>query len=256
MNDKEYNELEGIRRSDLWIMNKTPAHFIYHMNNPEPKTDSLIFGSAIHKFLLEPRSFESEYAVLPENIDRRTKEGKEAYLEFVKQSKGKEVITLQTFKQIVDMTMELHNDALVNSLLNEAEKEKAFTWVDADTKEECKIKADAISTYEDMPVLIDYKTTQSCENGAFERSAKKYGYDFQAGMYCEGVEVNTMQKHGFIFIAQEKNPPYLHRIYICSPEFIQMGKDKYHELLRFYHNCKIKNEWLGYAPTELLEEYY
>ena len=31
----EYEKMEGIRRSDLWYMNKTPAHFKYHMDNPK-----------------------------------------------------------------------------------------------------------------------------------------------------------------------------------------------------------------------------
>ena len=35
MNDLEYNSLPGIRRSDLWKMKQTPAHFKYAIENPE-----------------------------------------------------------------------------------------------------------------------------------------------------------------------------------------------------------------------------
>lgn len=256
MNDKEYNELEGIRRSDLWIMNKTPAHFKYNLDHPQEKTEALIFGSAIHKYLLEPLDFENEYAVIPARIDRRTKLGKEAYQEFMEENAGKELISLDTFKVIAYMVNKLNNDQDVKKLLNNATKEQVFTWIDPATNEKCKVKADAITEIEGMPYIIDYKTTQSCEDGHFERTARKYGYDFQAGMYCEGIEANTLEKHGFIFIAQEKTPPYLHRIYICSQEFIDKGKDKYHELLGYYHNCKTKDTWPGYSITDLLEEIY
>lgn len=255
MNDREYNALEGIRRSDLWVINKTPAHFKYNLTHPQEKTEALLFGSAIHKLLLEPMEFTDEYAVLPD-LDRRTTEGKLKYAEFIEQNKDKEIISLTAIAQINDMVRVLQNDELVSKLLYGSKKEQVYTWVDPKTGEPCKIKADAVTTYEGKPVLIDYKTTQSCEVGAFERSAKKYGYDFQAGMYCAGVEANTMERYGFIFIAQEKTPPYLHRVYFCSPEFIEAGKAKFIELLSLYHNCKVKDEWLGYEPTDLLGEYY
>ena len=45
--------------------------------------------------------------------------------------------------------------------------------------------------------IVDYKTTDSCEDGHFERSARQYGYKFQSGMYTEGVTINTGDDYDF-----------------------------------------------------------
>ena len=94
--------------------------------------------------------------------------------------------------------------------------------------------------------FVDLKTTDSCENNHFECSAKKYGYKLQAGMYREGVFQSTFEEYGFKFVAVEKKPPYAVRIYNCTPEYIDQGYDKFRELIGIYHDCKVKDEWLGY----------
>ena len=112
---------------------------------------------------------------------------------------------------------------------------------------------------EGKPYIVDYKTTESCENGHFERSAQKYGYQFQAGMYCEGVFQNTFTEYGFAFVAQEKTPPYASRVYICDADYIKRGYDTFRELIGIYHDCKLSGKWYGYEgadnmPVPLLED--
>ena len=78
-------------------------------------------------------------------------------------------------------------------------------------------------------------------------------------MYTEGVFQNTFEQYRFAFVAQEKKPPYAVRVYICTPEFVQQGYDKFRELIGIYHQCKETGNWYGYEGpenmvTELLEE--
>ena len=99
---------------------------------------------------------------------------------------------------------------------------------------------------------MDYKTTTSCEDGAFERSCRKYGYKLQAGMYTEGVFNKLLNGDlGFAFVAQEKTPPYAVRVYFCDDGFIEEGTDLFRELIEIYHNCKESGEWPGYEDKEL-----
>ena len=249
-----YDTAEGIRRSDLWQINKSPAHFKYYIEHrPEP-TKALLFGAAVHKYVLEPETFWNEYAIAP-TADRRTKEGKTAFAEFQQRCLELNLtgITLEDLEQCKAMAEALKDNALALKLL-QGEHEKPFFWFDDLTGEKCKCKIDCLTMYEGKPVIVDYKTTDSCEDGHFERSAKKYGYQFQAGMYCEGLFQNTFIEHGFIFVAQEKTPPYASRVYLCDPEWIRRGYDKFRELIGIYHECKINDTWPGYElPVELLE---
>ena len=126
------------------------------------------------------------------------------------------------------------------------EVEQSFFWTDADTGEKCKCRPDVMAEWKGQKVIVDYKTTASCEDGHFERSAKKYGYQLQSGMYREGVFQNTFEDYGFIFVAQEKNAPYCVRVYVCSPEYIETGYDEYKALLGLYHRCNVEGRFPSY----------
>lgn len=254
MNDRDYNAMEGIRRSDLWKIKQSPLHFRWHMDHPEEPTPALIFGRAMHKYLLEPETFRDEFAIAP-SCDRRTKEGRRIYEDFADSVGDREVLTLDDMERIGEMKRALmENDDVADLMIRTVQKEEPYQWIDAETHEMCKVKADAIADYNGDLYIIDYKTTVSCADGAFERSVRKYGYDFQAGMYTEGVNCATLQEHGFVFIAQEKDAPYASRVYWCDAGFIKRGMAEFHDLLRTYHECKKTNTWKGYESADLYSE--
>lgn len=255
-----YEDAEGVRRSDLWVINKTPMHFLYHMNHKDEKdSKALAFGIAAHMAILDAKQYIDSYLVMPNNIDRRTKEGKRRYTNIMDHAAdtGKTIMSEDDFDIINEMRHAIMRDPLAYSLL-QGEHEQEFYWVDDMTGEKCKCKVDCVTDYQGKPYIVDYKTTDSCEDGAFERSAQKYGYQFQAGMYCEGLFQSTFTEHGFAFVAQEKKPPYAVRVYICDPEWIKRGYDKFRELIGIYHYCKESGNWYGYegaegVPVELVE---
>ncbi|WP_458457527.1 PD-(D/E)XK nuclease-like domain-containing protein [Pseudobutyrivibrio sp.] len=255
MYDKQYNDLEAVRRSDLWLMNKSPLHFKSHLETESEPSNELLFGIAMHKALLEYEEFTQTYMSIPK-FDRRTKEGKLEYENFLRRYQNFTFISNEDFEKIIQMRAQVFSNELAKSLLLDSEREEAFVWVDSETGEKCKMKADIITTINGAPIIVDYKTTTSCENGAFERAIRKYGYKLQAGMYAEGYEANTFEKVRFAFIAQEKTPPYAVRVYWCSEEFVEQGKLQFHNLLRRYHNCKVNDDWPGYTDVELLEDAY
>lgn len=257
MTNREYREHEGISKSQLFKIAKSPYHFKYALDHPQEDTKSLLFGRAAHKYILEKEDFFDEFAILP-NVDRRTTAGKEAYNNFLLASEGKDVITTDDYKVIQEMDKAIDAVPLARELLS-GEHEKSFFWMDEITGEACKCRPDCMTEYNGMKYVTDYKTTDSCADGAFERSCRKYGYKLQAGMYTEGLFQNTFEQYGFAFVAQEKTAPYAVRVYICTPEYINQGYDQFRELIGIYHECKLTGNWYGYegpfnAVTELLEE--
>ena len=259
MTNNDYRQHPAVSRSDLWKMKQSPAHYKYAKENPTPKTPALVFGGASHKYILERDDFESEYAVAPE-LNRRTKEGKEKWAEFELENEGKEIIKAEDFDVIKDMAAAIDENEVAKALLT-GEHEVSYFWTDPDTGEECKVRPDCLSEWEGKKYIVDYKTTDSCEDGHFEHSCKKYGYKFQAGMYREGVFQNEMEEYGFAFVAQEKKPPYAVRVYICTDEFINQGLDQFRIFLGLYADCKKNDNWYGYEGkynnvTQLLGDDY
>ena len=143
MTNKEYREHEGISKSQLFKIAKSPYHFKYALDNPQEDTKSLLFGRAAHKYILEKEDFFNEFAILP-NIDRRTLAGKEAYNNFLLASEGKDVITADDFEVIQEMDKAIDSVPLARELLS-GEYEKSFFWVDEITGEACKCRPDCLT---------------------------------------------------------------------------------------------------------------
>lgn len=258
ISNAEYRKRDGISRSELnVILQKTPMHFLYEQITPKEDTPSLLFGRAVHKAILEPESFFDEF-VVGITVDKRTKEGKEEWQNFVDSVNGKDIITPEDFEKIKGMKNAIDHDWLASKYLT-GEHELSFFWTDEATGEKCKVRPDCISEVDGRKWLVDYKTTDSCADGHFERSVRKYGYKFQSGMYREGYFQNTFEDVGFVFVAQEKTPPYAPRVYICTDEFVNEGYDLFREAIGIYHTCKTTNHYWGYEGpdnevSELIEE--
>lgn len=244
MNEREYRQTEGITRTELWRIKESPEKFKWSQEHPEEPTPALIFGAVVHKLLLEPETFDEEYAVAPE-VDRRTKDGKESYSKFLTESAGKTVISQADYDKAVAMVRAAYNAPYVSKLL-EGEHEKPFYWEDDLTGEKCKCRLDCLTYVDDKPVIVDYKTTADASTETFIRTAINYGYDFQAGMYCEGVGKVTGQKPIFVFIVQEKAAPYAVNVLQADDLMVKRGYDIFRELIGIYHDCKDSDNWYGY----------
>lgn len=251
MTEKEYNEAEGIRRSDLWKIKESPEKFKYAMEHPPESTPALVFGSACHKMVLEPATFGDEYAVAP-NVDGRTKEGKEIKARFAEENAGKTIVSAEDAALMKDMEEAIERCSLANDLLRgNGETETAFFWTDDETGEKCKVKLDRLITGLDGRLyVVDYKTASSADTDAFNRSMMKYGYTLQAAMYTEAVMINGKLPYRpeFIFVVQEKKAPYAINIIQVSPEVMEYGISQFHTLLGKLHTCKELDEYPGYLP--------
>src|SRR5574344_1572 len=79
---------DWISRSDLANIGICPAYYKWRTENEVAATPALIFGSAFHKYILEKSDFKNSYAIQL-NVDRRTKEGKAASIQFEIENAGK-----------------------------------------------------------------------------------------------------------------------------------------------------------------------
>lgn len=244
MTEKEYREHPAISRSELWKIRESPEKFKYYKDNPEEPTPALIFGQAFHKLALQPDSFGDEFAVAPQ-VDRRTKEGKAIWAEFAEQAEGKTLITEEDFNRAIEMRDSLYKAPFVSRLLS-GEREKEFFWTDDLTGEECKCRADCVSDIGNINIIADLKSASSADMEHFTKDSINYGYDFQAGMYTEGVEKCTGKSYSFVFIVVEKEPPYAVNVLQADELFVKRGKDIFRELIGIYHDCKSSGDWYGY----------
>ena len=242
ISNKEYREREGISSSELKKLMKSPMHLKHYKENPQEDTPSLLFGRSAHKYILETYDFYTEFAVAP-ICDRRTKEGKETWNKFIAESEGKDVITQEQFEQIEEMRKVMLATPFVSKLIN-GEHEISYFWTDEDTGLKCKVRPDSIN--HKLKIIVDYKTCDNAETETFMRQAIKLGYDLQASYYLDGVKANMGEDYIFVFIAQEKKPPYAVNILQADDIFIRSGREVYKAMLQTYKECSESGRWYGY----------
>lgn len=241
----EYRAHPAISSTDIKRMAQSMAHFKYFLDNPEDKdTPALQFGRAYHKYCLEPYDFSNEFVVAP-NIDKRTKKGKEEYAKFLSEAEGKEVISQEAMDTLESMRTALYATPFVKKLIY-GKHEESFFWKDEETGIECKCRPDSYGEISGQPICVDLKTCQCAETEKFMRDAIKLNYDIQAAHYCDGLKANTGKEFLFVFIAQEKKPPYLCNVLQADEFFMKSGKDVRNSLLETYCECVKKNEYPGY----------
>ena len=245
MSNAEYRKKEGISSSDIKKMMKSMAHYKYYKDHPEESdSEALLFGRAYHKLMLEPEDFDNEFIVFPK-IDRRSKEGKEAYAGYLKKAEGKEILSSEDFEKLKEMQKALYETPFVK-LLIKGEHEKSFFWKDKKTGLPCKCRPDSFGQTKGQYVCVDLKTTTNAETDHFMRDALKLGYDIQAYHYVDGLESIYKQPFKFIFIAQEKTAPYLVNVLEADEYFMTSGRELRNKLLGDYKKCLETDKWEGY----------
>ena len=248
MTEREYRAHPAISRSELFKISETPEKFKYYQEHPEEPTPSLVFGQLFHSMALTPGETWKQFAIVPD-IDRRSKAGKEAYQQFQEENVGKTLVTYDMAKQAEEMCNALRANKLAEKLLS-GERETPLFWKDDLTGEQCKCRTDVLTQIGDKNIIVDRKSADSAETDAFMRAAVKYGYDFQAAMYTEGVKANRAGEYIFVFIVIEKKPPYSVNILQADKLFMLRGYDLYREYIGTYHYCKTTGNWYGYLGKD------
>jgi len=243
ISDAGYRAAKGVSKSSvLDKINKSPAYYQHCIANPPEQTTAMRFGSAVHEAILLPQQFKKNCAVMP-SFDRRTKEGKKQYEEWIERHDGLTILTADEEIQIVAMVGKIYSHSICKDLLSAGHPEQAFFWTDPDTNVLCKCRPDFLRAGN---ILIDVKTTGDCTLKEFTKSVANFRYHVQAAFYLDGVSqvMKTKFEH-FIFIAIEKEPPYEIQIFDLDYRSIEQGREEYKENLITYARCEKENYWPG-----------
>jgi len=131
--DAAYNQMPQVRNSDLGKILKSWAHFKSEsLNDDLDESKALLFGRAFHAFILEETVFWENFAILPEGLDRRTKEGKATYEAL--STSGKTLISNNDWNTINSMKNALLAHIMAR-LRDGYTKEDCILVIDKKTKE-------------------------------------------------------------------------------------------------------------------------
>ena len=239
-----YADNNYVSNSMLSNISISPKYFKYRLDNPQKPSPAMDFGRAFHKFVLEQDQFDLTYNVAPE-CDRRTKEGKEIWKNFLESLGDKEGITSKDYNIINKMASIILKDPTASKMLSNGEPEKIVCWKNKEFNVKCKGMLDYYIKYEiiDTKVsqIVDLKTTNDASTKGFLDTIRRYKYHKQAAYYLDAVKANY-----FYIIAIEKNPPYGMNIFELTGDLLQEGRDMYRRELDIYSNCLKNNRFPDY----------
>ena len=262
--NEQYHANDAISHSKLELFRRRPISYYRRfiaktVARPEP-TEAFRLGSAAHCAVLEPTTFWDRYALRPEGIDRRTKDGKIAFAEFESANAGKTIITQEENNAVCEMVVAARLHPLASELLAAGQPE--LSWrVEPTGGMALQCRTDwfnpaGCELSSGRPYIADLKTVESLDADAFrnfERACFNFGYHRQSGFYLPLItEILGSPVFDFFFVAVEKCEPYGVAVYRLSDAATARGHDEtIGDLIRL-QSC-IKSEQWPNLPNELRE---
>ncbi len=243
---------DAVNKGLLDFLHKSPAHADYSVKNKQEEDETrraLIVGRAFHTLVLEPHLFSKQFCIAPQ-VDRRTREGKAVWDDFVASSYGMSVLTAGEAEMLEGMRYSILGHGRANQILSsEGDCEVTMLFKHERTGLDLKGRADFIAA---NGLIVDVKTTEDASPDGFSKSCLSYRYHVQASMYMAGYEAVTGKKpEGFVFICVEKKPPYAVGVYVLDEPSLIAGHIELEEDLEKYKLCKETNLWPSYGNNEI-----
>ena len=236
----EYHAADGISKSDLDLIHRSPAHYKAARHEDTP---ALRFGTAFHCAVLENDRFNATYTVI--EGDRRTKAVKDSIKDA--EAAGKIILTADDFNAIMSMAQAVFKNPICAALLRGSLKENSvFSELDG-VRVKCRPDGWSI----EKGVLFDLKSTEDASPEGFARTVAKYRYHVQDAFYRHVVASATncdADDLSFIFVAVEKKPPFAVALYQLDEMATLQGWVEARDDMRRYKDAQTSGKWCGYSP--------
>lgn len=162
------------------------------------------------------------------------------------------------YAHAVAMAEAVRAHPLASLVLSDGDAEVSFFFTDEETGVVRRARADFLRRRRAGQRLIvaDYKTTVSAFPDSFGASAAKFGYAMQAAWYLDAVQACGLvgdddEPPAFVFVAQEKQPPYLVSVIELDADAMRVGDALNRRALRIFRECSDADTWPGYPADDI-----
>ncbi len=201
---------------------ESPSRYRWEKDHERPYNAAFEVGHAAHTMLLGAGSD----WVIVEEASWRSKAAREARDQALRD--GKNPVLRSDFDVVKAMADRMLEHPLCGRLFtrDDAYPELSMYW-DGDGlggPVPCRARPD-LTVGEDVPeVLVDYKTTADASPDGFAKSVARYGYHMQQEWYRDACEALYGARPGFVFVVQEKAPPYDVGVYTLDDTAAELGR--------------------------------
>ncbi len=231
--------------SGVKIFRRSPAHYQAYLNEPEKEKSYLNFGNAYHVKILENEQFKKK-VVLGLNRARRSNADKAAWAEFEHRHKDKFIIS----QKESDVISRMHDALMQHQTARDyieayGHYEETFIWQNI-WGIWCKCRLDKMIVMDDYGIILDLKTAINAMSGPFGRAINTFGYDISAAWYKAGTEMVLNHPFIFVWLVQEKEPPYAVNMFEADQEILDSARNKIRPLMDRFAECMETGKWAAY----------
>lgn len=242
--DADYRAIKAVSQSTLKAFADCPRKF--RLSEKREPTPAMIYGSLLDAMWLTGDT--SAFALMPEDMDARTKAGKEWK-------------AANAAKSIVTPDMQARAKAAMDRLNGVPEIRAA--------REACDVQVAVVAEMEGVLCkglidlcpkdgirsgLADLKTAQSADPSDWSRYVYNGRLHWQAALYLDlwnraiGEDLQD-----FFHVISEQDAPHEPNMIALSRDFVALGRDEYRAALRRYAHCAEKDEWPGYELNAVVD---
>ena len=246
----KYRKDPRFSQSDVkkWI-DLTPERFFYQKKNKKNPTEAMVFGAALHNFILEPETFE-EFYFIDTWEDRRAGKAYKDHQKIVCEEAGERTVIKKagdkSYYRMIEILEWIKGSSLCKTLNNQDNlfEHSLFGEING-----VQVKGQ-LDVYRKGVGIIDLKFTEKAIDKDYQlnKICVDGRYDIQAYMYIELVKQNYNINVPFHFkVISWKEKPILMRTVEISwaktPELLQNAKDYVDNALFEMDQYKDVTEW-------------
>jgi hypothetical protein len=223
-----------------------PALYRYRRDHPKVSAE-FDYGTAAHKFVLDS----GPDTVIVDAPDWRTKTAQDARKDA--RARGAVPLLIGELSALADMANAIARHPLAGALFDpdHGKPEQSLFWQDAEFGIWRRARLDWLPDPRPRPgrrlVIPDYKTCDKADPDSIRKAVANYGYHMQAAQYTDAaIALGLDDDPAFLFVFQEKTPPYLVNIAQLDPEATAAGRARNRRACEIWRDCTETGIWPGY----------
>lgn len=263
---KVYHDRPELSTSQEKLIGNAPAKYAWSLTHPKPSTPEQEYGTAFEAALLEPELYHEVVIVVPSNAPKKPNKNQlgakknspdSAFAiawwdRFEFDKRGRIILKADEDEELWEMVKAVRSNPDVAAALSRPTAiQPSIFWEDSGVFRRGRPDIYRIGQPGDPAgllgnVVIDLKTTKCAASVPFSNDCGKFGYWMQSSNYCDGLLKITGEPHEFLWIAAEKEGPWLSCVYGCPPAGFETGRSGRAERLTAYKNGVETGKWPGY----------
>lgn len=224
--DLEFVQNRPLSYSSIKEFAKSPRHYVHYVLAKREPSKAMDLGSLIHCLIMYPSKFNNQFIVAP-NVDRRTKDGKATWEEFMLTSNGKTVITEDELAEATQITDNVMSNWKTKNAVTECtsfEQEFKYDILELPFR-------GFVDGIKEGEYILEIKTMTDASPSNVTREFYNRKYHIQAGLY------NLVHKLPVKYLIVETKAPYNSMLVDVSDDYIVKGQQELMDLTEKFTTC-------------------